>query len=66
MEALGCSKGLDISQKHCQTSFFFIKHTFLKCNCVTVVFVAASGLGAVAFTSQVSEYPLPVGISNSL
>ena len=22
MEALGCSKGLDISQKHCQSSFF--------------------------------------------
>ena len=22
LEALGCSKGLDISQKHCQTSFF--------------------------------------------
>ena len=22
LEALGCSKGLDISQKHCQSSFF--------------------------------------------
>ena len=28
MEALGCSKGLDISQKHCQTSFFYLTHLF--------------------------------------
>ena len=54
MEALGYSKGLDISQKHCQTSFFYLTHLF-KRNCVTVVFVVTSGLGAVAFTSQVSE-----------
>ena len=54
MEALGCSKELDISHKHCQT-FFLIGHTSFKHNCVTVVFVVASGLGAAAFTSQVSE-----------
>ena len=44
---------------------FLIEHTFLKPNCVTVVFVVASDLGAAAFTSQVSEYPLPLGIFNS-
>ena len=45
---------------------FFISHTFLKWNCVTVVFVVASGLGVAAFTSQVSEQPLPLGILNSV
>ena len=65
MEALGCSKGLDISHKHCQT-FVLIGRTFFKHNCVTVFFVVASGFGAVAFTSQVSELPLPVGILNRL
>jgi len=34
---------------------FLIGHTFLKPNCVTVVFVVASGLGAAALTSQASE-----------
>ena len=34
---------------------FFIEHTFLKRHCVTGVFVVTSGLGAAAFTSQVSE-----------
>ena len=40
---------------------FFIEHTFLKRHCVTGVFVVAvavvvaSGIGAAAFTSQVSE-----------
>ena len=30
MEALGCSKGLDISQKHCQTSFFYtLSHDYM-------------------------------------
>ena len=33
---------------------------------MTVVFVVASGLGVAAFTSQVSEQPLPLGILNSL
>ena len=33
---------------------FFIEHTFLKRHCVTGVFVVASGLGAAAFTSQVT------------
>ena len=45
---------------------FLIDHTFLKQHCVTSVFVAASGLGAAAFTSQVSEQPLPLGILNSV
>ena len=27
LEALGCSKGLDISQKHCQSSFFSVDCT---------------------------------------
>ena len=30
MEALGYSKGLDISQKHCQTSFFYtLSHDYM-------------------------------------
>ena len=33
---------------------------------MTVVFVVASGLGVAAFTSQVSEQPLPLGILNSV
>ena len=34
---------------------FFIKHTFLKPKCVAAVFMVISGLGAAAFTPQVSE-----------
>ena len=32
LEALGCSKGMNISQKHCQSSFFGWLHYFLP-NC---------------------------------